>query len=66
MPNLCECEGHGCGTRGGVQIDQQTFRKHQQKDKLVQLQKGQAESERAVQEELDRISQYMESITLDD
>ncbi len=66
MPNLCECEGHGCGTRGGVQIDQRTFRKHQQKDKLVQLQKGQAESERAVQEELDRISRYMERITLDD
>lgn len=66
MRSVCQCESHGCQARGGVQLDARTARNHRRKDQLQMFEKAKAASERAVQEELDRISQHLVEITLED
>jgi hypothetical protein len=66
MRSVCECESHGCQARGGVQLDTRTIQNHRRKDQLLMFENAKAASERAVQEELDRVSQHLAETTLGD
>jgi hypothetical protein len=47
-------------------LDTRTVQKHQRKDQLLMFENAKAASERAVQEELDRVSRHLAETTLED
>ena len=66
MRDVCQCESRGCRAQGGVQWDTRIIQKHRLEDQLKILEDAKADSERAVQEELDHISQHLAETTLAD
>jgi len=66
MRDVCQCESRGCRAQGGVQWDTRIIQKHRLEDQLKILEDAKADSERAVQEELDHISQHLTETTLAD
>ena len=63
MPT-CNCQSYGCNLRGGANVSPTTLRKHNQQDRLTQMKTAQAESDRAIQTEIDDITRFLSQITL--
>lgn len=66
MRDVCQCKSHGCRAQGGVPLDTRTIQKHRLKDQLKIFENAKADSERAIQEQLDHISQHLAETTLAD
>ena len=66
MRDICQCESNGCQTKGSVRLDTRTIQKHWQKDQLRIFEKAMADSEHALEEQLDHISLHLSKSQLTD
>lgn len=66
MRDICQCESHGCKAKGGVQLDTRTIQKHRCKDQLQIFENAKANSEDALDKELDHIPNHLSKSRLMD
>jgi hypothetical protein len=59
MRDICQCESHGCKAKGGIQLDTRTIQKHRCKDQLQIFKNAKVDSEHALDERLDHISNHL-------
>lgn len=64
MHDICQCESSGCQAKGGIRLDTRTIQKHRCKDQLRIFKKAKTDSERALEEQLDRVSHHLSKFTL--
>jgi hypothetical protein len=64
MRDICQCESNGCQAKGGVQLDTRTIQKHRCKDQLRIFENARADSEHALEEQVDHISHHLSNLQL--
>ena len=66
MNSVCTCKSYGCGEKGGVTLSTRVIKKHSLRDKAAEIEKGQAEADKAIQEELEAITLHLSNTVLSD
>ena len=66
MNSICTCKSYGCGEKGGVTLSTRVIKKHSLRDKAAEIEKGQAEADKAIQEELEAITLHLSNTVLSD